>query len=83
MVADQGVPFDNNGSERVLRMIKLQQKISGCFGTADGARNFCCVRIHLSTARKHDYFLLHSLERVINAKLTTLQQAAKTTNNPF
>jgi len=49
-------------------MVKLQQKISGCFRTADGARNFCRVRSYLSTARKQGYSLLCSLERVFNGK---------------
>ena len=67
-MTDSSVPFDNNGSERDLRMIKLQQKISGCFRTADGARNFCRVRSYLSTARKQGHSLLSTLERAFNGK---------------
>jgi transposase len=67
-MTDLSVPFDNNGSERDLRMIKLQQKIAGCFRTADGAREFCRLRSYLSTARKQGYSLLSSLERVMVGK---------------
>ena len=72
-MSDTNVPFDNNGSERDLRMIKLQQKISGCFRTPDGARNFCRVRSYLSTARKQGHSLLASLERAFNGKPLAFQ----------
>jgi transposase len=67
-MTDLSVPFDNNGSERDLRMIKLQQKISGCFRTPDGARTFCRVRSYLSTARKQGHSLLCSLDRLLKGK---------------
>lgn len=65
---DFQVPFDNNQSERDLRMLKVKQKIFGCFRTEKGAEDFCRLRSYISTMKKQGRNAMETIRSVFAGK---------------
>ena len=59
---DFNIPFTNNQAEQDVRMIKVKQKVSGCFRTLMGAETFVANRGYLSTARKNDQNIFQAIQ---------------------
>jgi transposase len=63
------VPFTNNQGENDIRMTKVQQKISGCFKSFEGAQIFCLVRSYLLTCQKHNLSATDALDILFKGNL--------------
>ncbi|MFA6145555.1 MAG: IS66 family transposase [Sulfuricurvum sp.] len=58
------VPFTNNAAEQGLRMMKVKEKISGCFMSREGGRIFMSIYSYILTAKKNG---LNSMNALIDA----------------
>jgi hypothetical protein len=62
----QDVPPDNNASERAIRNIKVKQKISGQFKTANGAQPYAIIRSITDTCIKNNQNILAAFKTIAN-----------------
>jgi transposase len=68
-LGDLTIPFDNNQAERDLRMLKIQQKVSGCFRSTHGGAAFARIRGYLSSLSKQGVKRLTALESLFTGQL--------------
>ena len=68
-MTDPLAPFTNNQGENDLRMTKVQQKISGCFRSFEGAQIFCRNRSYISTCAKHGIQPTEALQSLFDGRL--------------
>lgn len=67
-LGDLAIPFDNNRAERDLRMLKAQQKVSGCFRSGRGGAAFSRIRGYLSSLSKQGIKRLAALETLFTGQ---------------
>jgi transposase len=62
-------PFTNNQAERDLRIMKVQQKTSGCFRSWEGSKIYCRIHSYISTCLKQGMTASEAVKLIFQDKL--------------
>lgn len=65
-ITNFNVPFTNNAAERGLRMMKVKEKISGCFMSQKGGRIFMNIYAYILTVKKNGINIMQALLDAMN-----------------
>ena len=65
-IKDFNVPFDNNLSERALRIVKTKTKVSGGFRSENGCENYCNTISIINTAKMRNINPFKAITSVFN-----------------
>ena len=65
-IKDFNVPFDNNLSERALRIVKTKTKVSGGFRSEDGCESYCNTLSIINTAKMRNINPFKAITSVFN-----------------
>ncbi|BDF33322.1 hypothetical protein CE91St62_13870 [Lachnospiraceae bacterium] len=65
-IHDFMVPFDNNQAERNIRIIKVKTKVSGCFRSEEGARDYLKIMSYVGTAHKQGHNAYDAIRNAIS-----------------
>ena len=68
---DPLAPFTNNEAERCVRMVKVHQKVAGCFRSFGGAEVFCRMRSYILSTMKHGIKPIDALNLLAQATYPT------------
>lgn len=55
-----------NQAERNLRMIKVKNKVSGCFRSEEGAREYLTIMSYIRSAHKHGINVFKAIREALD-----------------
>ena len=65
---DPSIPFTNNAAERDVRVVKLHEKIGGCWRSMANASAWLRVRAYLATLGEQDRLVLPAIVAALDGR---------------